>query len=170
MGRQSIARPYEVNMQRRFLVGAILFAFGLVGAAQAKPNFTGDWKLNPDKSDFGPMPPPSSMSAKIDHADPDLKVSTQQSGAQGDMSFDAKYTTDGKESTNSMGPIEAKSTVNWEGNDLAINTKVDANGMQLAIKGKWAMSEDGKTMTQTAHFTSPQGEFDMKLVFDKQAK
>jgi hypothetical protein len=158
-------------MQRRFiLTAACTLALGLAAAAQAKPNFSGDWKLNVDKSDFGPMPPPTTMTLKIDHADPSLKVATAAATAQGEMNYDAKYTTDGKESTNSMGPMEAKSTMIWDGDDLAVTTKLDAGGTEIAVKGKWALSADGKTITQTAHVTSPQGEIDMKYVFDKQTK
>lgn len=158
-------------MHRRwFMAAAFTLVLGLAGAAQGKPNFSGDWKVNLDKSDFGPMPPPTSITLKVDHADPDLKVNTTQSGAQGDMTVDAKYTTDGKESTNTIGPMEAKSTAAWEGDDLNINTKLDANGTEVTIKGKWSLSADGKTLTQTAHITSPQGEFDIKYVYDKQTK
>jgi hypothetical protein len=86
------------------------------------------------------------------------------------MSYEAKYTTDGKECTNTMGPLEAKTTINWEGEDLAVVTKLEANGMQIGIKGKWSVSADGKTLTQNSHITSAQGEFDIKQVFDKQGK
>ncbi len=159
-------------MQRRFFMTAICtLALGLAAGAQAKPNFSGDWKLNVDKSDFGPMPAPTSMTAKIDHADPNLKVATAVSSPQqGDASYDSKYTTDGKESANSMGPMETKSTVTWDGDDLAVITKLDAGGTEISIKSKWNLSADGKTMTQTAHVTSPQGEIDLKYVFDKQTK
>jgi hypothetical protein len=156
-------------MQRRwFLLFAAALALGV--SANAKPNFTGDWKLNADKSDFGPMPPPSAMAIKIDHDDPNLKVATTQSGAQGDVSYEAKYTTDGKESTNSMGPMEAKSTVNWDGDALLFSTKLEAGEMKFDAKGKWMLSEDGKTLTQTIHITSAQGEFDIKQILEKQAK
>jgi hypothetical protein len=29
--------------------------------AQAKPNFSGEWTMAPEKSDFGPMTPPAKM-------------------------------------------------------------------------------------------------------------
>ncbi len=145
-----------------------MLLLAMAALAQAKPNFTGDWKLNSEKSDFGPMPPPDSMSLKIDHEDPNLKVATTQSGAQGEMSYEAKYTTDGKESTNTIGPMEAKSIANWEGDNLLINTKLAGNGMDLELKSKWTLSEDGKHLTNTVHIVSPQGEFDLSYVFDKQ--
>lgn len=158
-------------MQRRlFLAASCALFIGLAGMAQAKPNFSGTYKLNVDKSDFGPLPPPTSITLNIDHADPDLKVSTSSSGPQGDQNYDMKYTTDGKESTNKVGPMEAKSTCTWDGDDLAVNTNLDANGMQIGIKGKWSLSSDGKTLTQNAHINSPQGEVDIKYIFDKQEK
>ena len=58
------------NMSRR----ANLYAgFGLYvltgllvsGQAQAKPNFTGEWKLDTSKSDFGPMPAPSKRTGRV---------------------------------------------------------------------------------------------------------
>jgi hypothetical protein len=54
---------------RLFSLALLTLALGLV-QAQAKTDFSGTWKLNAGKSDFGPMPPPDSMTEKITHADP----------------------------------------------------------------------------------------------------
>ena len=80
-----------VHMNRRVALYLTLPAMMLLaaGLAIAKPNFTGDWKLDADKSNFGPMPPPTSMSLDIDHTDPNLKIVTKQSGAQGDLEYEA---------------------------------------------------------------------------------
>lgn len=159
-------------MQRRSVVTAALtLALSLAGAAGAAPNFSGNWKLNIDKSDLGPMPPPTSLTVKVDHADPNLKYAVSQTGGpQGDQEYELKYTTDGKECTNTVGPMEAKSVATWAGDDLAINTKMELNGMQIGIKAKWLLSADGSTLTQTSHVTTPQGEFDVKQVFEKQTR
>jgi hypothetical protein len=155
-------------MQKRWILATALTLLVLLAAvAQAKPNFSGEWKLNPDKSDFGPMPPPDSMTLKIAHDEPSLQVNTTQTGAQGELSYEAKYTTDGKESTNTIGPMEAKSTANWEGENLLINTKLAGNGMDVTLKSKWTLSEDGKHLTNAVHVVSPQGELDLSYVFDK---
>jgi hypothetical protein len=147
------------------------FAFGM-GQAQAKPNFTGDWKLNVEKSNFGPMPGPDKMTMKVDHKEPELSVHTAQSGAQGDMENDVKYTTDGKETKNTLntpgGQVDAKSTAVWEGDSLLITTKVEANGQEIVIKSTYTLSEDGKTMTNVAKIATPQGELEMTYVMNKQ--
>lgn len=143
------------------------FAFG-AAQAQAKPNFSGTWKLNNDKSEFGPMPAPEKMVMTITHAEPNLNVKTAQSGGQGDMEYEAKYVTDGTETTNTIGPMEAKSTCKWDGDALKIVTKLNLGGSDVVIDGKWVLSEDGKTIVNSAHVTTPQGELDIKYVLDKQ--
>jgi hypothetical protein len=157
-------------MQKRWFLTAFALLVVVAGAVQAKPNFSGDWKLNVEKSDFGPMPPPTTLTMKVDHTDPEVKVTTAMSGAQGDMTVDATYNTEGKETTNQFGPMQSKSTANWEGDDLVVNTKLDANGTEITIKGKWTLSADGKTLTQASHINSPQGDLDLKYVLEKQTK
>jgi hypothetical protein len=158
------------RMIRLFSLALLMGAFAIV-PAQAKTDFSGTWKINPSKSDFGPMPAPDGITEKIAHHDPELKASIASSGGpQGDMSYDLTYTTDGKECTNSIGGNEFKSTVKWDGNDLAVDTKGSFSGNDFTAKDRWTLSEDGKTLTVTQHFSSAMGEANMKLVFDKQDK
>jgi hypothetical protein len=155
-------------MTRRFLICVLgLAVFAVSAVAQGKPNFSGDWKLNVSKSDFGPMPPPSSSTAKVAHAEPEMKVQVKQVGDQGEMEFDATYSTDGKETANTFGPMQAKSTAAWEGEVLVVTTKFEANGMDIKLVQKWSLADEGKTMKQATRITSPQGEFDMVSVYDK---
>jgi hypothetical protein len=148
------------------LVMAVLLL--AVAPALAKPDFSGEWKMNAEKSDFGPMPPPEKMVQKVDHKDPKLAVVSSQTGAQGELTLDQKYTTDGKESLNKFRDNDLKTVVTWDGDSLVFNSKVNFNGNDVGIDDKWALSEDGKVLTVTRHVTAPQGEFDAKIVLDKQ--
>jgi hypothetical protein len=149
-----------------FSLALLALAFGLL--AQAKTDFTGTWKVNPGKSDFGPMPPPDNIVEKIAHADPNLKVNIAQTGGSGDMTYDQAYTTDGKECVNKVADNEFKTTLKWDGDDLAADTKGSFDGNEFTAKDRWTISEGGKTMTIQRHIVTAMGEFDMKLVFDKQ--
>lgn len=156
-------------MRRRAILACLLtVSFAAACAAQSKPNFSGTWKLNTSKSDFGMIPGPDSRTDVIDHAEPNVKITTSQAGPQGKMEASLTYTTDGKEASNKMGPRDVKSIVGWEGNSLVVTSKLNFNEQEVTIKASWSLSEDGKTMTQNVHLAAQMGETDQKLVFEKQ--
>ena len=147
----------------------ILAAFALAALpVLAKPNFSGDWKLNVAKSSFGQMPSPSSMTSKITHEDPKLTSHVKQSGEMGEMEFDASYTTDGKECSNDMFGNPVKSTLKWDGDTLLIDAKGKFGDNDFTIEDKWTLSDDGKRLTIVRLFKSSMGEGEQKLVFEKQ--
>ncbi len=150
------------------IASSIALLAATAGLAQAKPDFSGTWKLNVDKSDFGPLPPPTSRVDVIQHAEPSLTDSVTADTPQGKQNFTSTYTTDGKEVTNKNGPREIKSTMTWEAFNLVVNSKLSFNDNEVTIKSVWSLSADGKTLTQTAHIASPMGEADQKWIFEKQ--
>lgn len=152
---------------RLFLLALLTLALGLL-QAQAKTDFSGTWKINAGKSDFGPAPAPDSLVMKIAHEDPSLKASVVQTGGSGDMNYDMVYTTDGKECVNHPGGNEFKSTLKWEGDDLTIDIKGSFSGTDFTAKDRYTLSDGGKTLTVQRHASTAMGDFDMKLVLDKQ--
>jgi len=145
-----------------------ILLFGALSMAQAKPNFSGEWKFDAEKSNFGPMPTPSIFTRKITQNDPKLHVVTTQSGPQGERTSEAEYSTDGTEVVNKTRGAEAKSTAAWEGEALNITTKIDVEGNSIVLKEKWTLSGDGKLLTTALHATTPQGEFEITIVMNKQ--
>jgi len=133
------------------------------------PDFSGSWKMDADKSDFGAMPPPTSMTRKIDHKDPALSVDEARSGANGDMTMTFKYSTDGKETTNSLMGNDVKSTAAWDGKTLVITTNANFGGTDIKLIDKWSLSDDGKMLTDKMNITgTPQGDLQMTFVLVKQ--
>jgi len=137
--------------------------------ALAKPNFSGDWKLNNSKSTFGEMPAPLSMSSKITHDDPKVTTAIKLVGDQGEFEMSASYMTDGKQSTNQgMGGSATTSTAKWDGDTLSIDTKGKFGENEFTLQDKWNLSADGKVLTMQRTFKSSMREGEQKLVFDKQ--
>jgi hypothetical protein len=147
------------------LLIAVLASFAV---AADKPNFSGSWKVDNDKSNFGPMPPPSALTRKITHADPAITVDEASSGPQGDLNRTVKYDTSGKETTNDFMGTATKSTSAWDGAKLVITTKADFGGTEIKLVDTWSLSGDGKVFTDVLHIASPQGEFDITYVLNKQ--
>ncbi len=151
-------RPYSVFLS---------LAFGAIAAAA--PNFSGEWKMNAAKSDFGGMPAPESVTRSIKHADPSLEIKTYQKGAAGEVTSELKYSTDGKPATNTVRGMEAKGTARWEGDTLVIESWLTVQSMEIKSKEVWSLSDGGKTLTIRNHVSIPQqGEYDTRLVLEKQ--
>jgi len=148
-----------------FLSIAFLFA---AGAAVAAPNLSGDWKLNLGRSKYGQFPAPSALTRKILQSGESLTMMTTQKGAQGEVTTELKYTTDGKPSVNKLATGDAQGAAHWDGDRLVIESVRDVQGGQAKQKETWTLSDGGKTLTIVTHVTVPQGEFDVTQVLEKQ--
>jgi hypothetical protein len=114
------------------------------------------------------MPAPNSMTGKITHEDPALKVAIKQSSERGDFEYEVSYSTDGKETTNEVRGNPMKSIAKWDADVLVIDTKASSNGNDFTILDKMSLSPDGKILTLKRHFSSSRGELDQTLVLEKQ--
>jgi hypothetical protein len=146
-----------------------IFLFTLFCATLSAANFSGEWKLNPAKSDFGPAPAPEMMTRSIKQTLPAVEISTHQKGAAGESTTELKYTLDGKESVNKLPTGESKGTAKLDGDRMVIESTREFQGMSITGKETWSLSEGGKVLTILNHISVPaQGEIELKLVFDKQ--
>lgn len=147
---------------------AILLLLGCSAAIAAdKPNFSGTWKLNADKSDFGPMPKPERVDFVLLHKDPELNVKSTALTQAGEVTNEVKILTDGTEFTNDLHGQQIKGTAKWEGKTLVVTQKASVQGTEIVVTQKWTMSEDGKSLTQEVSISGPQGELKQKAVLDK---
>jgi hypothetical protein len=148
---------------------ALALVLGAIGQVSAKPNFTGEWKMNPDKSNFAPLPAPDKLVRRINHSGSRLKITTTQAGQQREIVTDLAYTTDGAECKNAIRGEEFSGTARWDGDTLVIESKREVQGMEIVQKERWALAGDGQTLTIVNHVHTPQGGFDITIVLEKQA-
>lgn len=151
-------------------VAATAGSAGMIHTGSAQPNFSGVWKLNIPKSNFGQIPPPASQVNTIDENGTTIKIaSDQKGGAMGDSNMVSTVDTTGTETKNAgMGGIEVTSVAHWEGVALVIDSKMNFQGNDMKIKDSYTLSGDGKTLTEVAHVESGMGNFDLTSVYDKQ--
>jgi hypothetical protein len=154
---------------RAALMIAASFCFcSSIIAAQTKPDFSGVWKMNREKSKFPAMFPAMEnirdIVSKIEHKEPNVSIFTTITGVDGDQTFEAKYTTDGKETNVKLPFVSVKATAKWEGDALAVEGKAE----EYNVRGKYTLSADGKTLTIASHVSTPNGDVDGIAVFEKQ--
>lgn len=130
----------------RPILAAALLTVGAVAPADAQkhPDFSGTYVLVPAKSDFGPMPAPSSRTDVIDHKDPSLVIKR----TIGDALVTLTLAADGKQYKNTTPQGELTSTLAWLGDQLVVTSTLDTQNGPASIVDTLTLSPDGKTLTQ----------------------
>lgn len=155
-------------VSRQFAAAALAALWLMAGAAWAAPDFTGNWKLNASKSDFGQMPAPDRWDMAIEHKEPALKVTTTMAGQMGERTTTTDYNIGGPETESTRGEWKSKSTAKWQDGTLHIISKISTGNGELTIDEKWTLIENGKALSITSKWISQMGEFEAKRVMDKQ--
>jgi hypothetical protein len=135
-----------------------------------KVDFSGDWKLNKEKSTLGEQ---FSMAPNTIEMSQDKNSLTEVRHAnyQGeDFTFTDKYTLDGKECENPgwMDSIK-KSTASWSDDNKVLNiiTKIAMqDGGEMTITAHYSLDGDNLLIKTTA--SSSYGDMTEKQVYDKQ--
>jgi hypothetical protein len=150
-------------------IAILILASATVALAADKPDFSGNWKMDPAQSDFGGSPPPDALTRQIEQTDRQLILTDQQSSAVGNDRAVRKYTTDAKETTYQWMGNQVKSAAHWEGNTIVIVGKVDASGTEILVNSTLSLSADGRTLIENDKLTAGGSEIGaFKIVFAKQ--
>jgi hypothetical protein len=154
-------RP-QIATARRIAAG---FCFLTAAIAADKPNLSGTWKMNVAKSETGSSEIKSRVD-KIDHQDPQLKITTTQDDENGENSVVRDYVTDGRQMTHTILGGERKSSARWDGNVLVIETKVTEGG--YTIRDRWTLADDKRSIRIDRDFSGNQGGTTRHIVLEKQ--
>ena len=131
------------TLTKLFLYFGLLLLFGsTVLSAQTKPDFTGAWKLNVEKSVLGGAPIARLM-VQIDHKDPVFKYIAKGTAGGQDFEETESITTDNKPGRDAQGAV---ATAHWEGATL-VSDAIGADGNPL-YEVRFTLSEDGKIATR----------------------
>ncbi|MBS1830336.1 MAG: hypothetical protein JST93_33850 [Acidobacteria bacterium] len=116
-------------------------------AAGERPDFSGEWKIDPEASKTAPLPAPRTQTLTVVHRDPEMSVA--QRTATG-LPRDYKYKTDGAKTENlSPHGVKLESKAEWSGGQLIIRTGMSASGLAARMEERWSLSGDKKTLTVT---------------------
>jgi hypothetical protein len=139
--------------------------------AQTKPNFTGTWKMNLEKSkssDGKPLTYYSEFTHEIEHQEPKLRIKETIKSAEGTRTVVWNVTTDGKEYDTKVGASPAKVSAQWDGERLVQRIKWNADEGELQVTRKSALSTDGRTITADWELTAANGQVRATEVWEKQ--
>jgi len=110
-------------------------------------NFSGTWKADLAKTRLiGGYP--KEIVVRIDHAEPMISVDmlfTPVEGAPHRIEF--KGGTNGEEVENVVLGARWRSTIQWVGSELLIESRVSQQGRNFHFRDFWFLSDDGKVLT-----------------------
>ena len=130
-------------------------------------NFTGFWKLNAEKSDFGVMGQPDHLTFNIKHEGINFEFEQHVINQTGERKMTFKYTTDGKKCSNTLEGVEFLTVCTWKENVLIAETDVEMQGTPVKVINEYSLSEDKKLLTIKLVYSGPMGDMEASYVFDK---
>ncbi len=141
--------------------------------AQSKPNLTGKWVFNAQKSSLK-MPAPASMTLQIEQKDPQVRFARTQ--VYGDQSFNWELETvaDGqKEIVQKTPQYTANVRVYWEGSSLVLVQQITASdGTKATDVVTYSVVEDGRLLQALERQTTvgAKGSITNKWVYERQVQ
>jgi hypothetical protein len=142
---------------------------------KSRPDFSGTWRIDRSKSDFGEFTdrPLSKADATlvVEHKDPELKVRRTLSLNGQEEVKEFTYYTDERGETNqaTIGVGEVKSKTKWDGDRVVseahITRRSQTGPYELDVVQKWQVSSDGKMLTNTTTISNQMGAQQVKLVY-----
>jgi len=163
---------------KALLLPLCLFASAAAAGDDRKkthPDFSGAWRIDRSKSDYGewsdkPLAKADSTLA-VEHRDPELKIRRTLSLNGQEEVRDYAYFTDERGETNQamLGVGEVKSKTRWDGDKVVSEAQIKRRGQSgpytLNVTQKWQVSSDGKTLTNTTNISNETDAQQLKLVY-----
>ena len=137
---------------KHLLVTTCLFALSSFAATATgqKPDFSGTWKLDADRSRFDAIKAPKGFTMKIVHQDPKMHVLIHE---RANDEFDV--TTDGAEHAVTINGAPATASALWD-DDTHLLLTVKQNG--VTTTRRLHLGDKGKMMTSVLSITDDKGE------------
>jgi hypothetical protein len=139
------------------MLGRILLVIALLSTvvpttrAQGHPDFSGTWKLNLDKSDYGDLQGPETRIDVIEQHDGHISERVTAVGRHRKQQYTLLFATDGSETAlppeTKMGSVTILSvSAKWQGETLFVTQKLRFQGAPLVATNAYMLSGDGKTL------------------------
>jgi hypothetical protein len=133
----------------------------------SKPNFTGHWNLNREKSKLQ-IPPPTSSLFDIEHSDPKFRLQRTLVFGEQSNTITLDLTIDGQEHVHEIGGAKARIRLSWDGDTLVGDMKVAANDDEGTNVVSYSLENGGQTLVANESFRSSKQSYDNIWVLDKQ--
>jgi hypothetical protein len=146
----------------------LLLLLASLVATVTTPDFSGAWRLDLSRSDFGELPAPQSMTTRVDHREPLIQVASSVTTIHGTSNTSYTYRTDGSPQTNTVRGTVVISKAKWSKALLVVEVTARTRSGELRFTDKWELSEDRKTLIISRTMESSQGPASQRYVYERE--
>lgn len=133
----------------------------------SKPDFTGTWKFNAERSSLQ-IPAPDSTTFMVEHREPHFRMSrTHVVGGSSDT-FSIELVTDGSEVVQDRGDLQICARLYWEGETLVFESILTRDEGQATNVVRYSLAEHGETFVAEERFSSERQSYENLWVLDRQ--
>lgn len=114
----------------RLFVMVFVLAFGLFAQKSNKPDFSGTWQLDLQRTRFGEVPQPKHLVLQIEHREPEIQILMTTTTDDGDTRETLKLTTDGKQYAHTVQGRACMASAQWywwQGRRLVVEVNCAGN-------------------------------------------
>jgi hypothetical protein len=147
-------------------VTVLIASFSITCFAADTPDFSGEWKLDLAKSDYRGLPTPERFIRRIEHAEPEFKITDQESANGKESQSTVSFKTDGHPVSKVINGTPVIVNATWDRESLVITSDVTNAGLKL--RDRMSLSSDRQELKSEVALTSAQGEIELSLVFERQ--
>jgi hypothetical protein len=151
-------------------VACLAVALSALGqqAPEPKPDFSGTWQLDLERSSLQIRSPDASTFV-IDHDDPHWHL--ERTHVWGDRSdtLTLELTTDGELRAETIEGWEVRSRMHWEEETLVFNTKMSRGEQRTRVVVRYRLEDEGATFIAEEHLDRGQESHDNYWVFSRAA-
>jgi len=144
----------------------LLMTATLWAAEGTKPDFSGTWIFNHEKSRLESDPPTKSVFV-IEHQDPNFKLTRTHTRGERSNTLTIEVTTDGKEQYRKEGDWEAWTRMTWMGEELVLDMKMAFRGEEGTNVVHYRLADEGKTFIAAEWYHMQRKQHHNLWVFDR---
>ena len=147
----------------------LLFTNALAVGEDPKPDFSGTWRLNREKSRLETtVPNQSELTFVIEHKDPRFKMTRTLTLSERSDTLSWEATTDGREHHRKDGEFESWMRMTWMGDELILKSRLKRHGEQGTNEAHYRLANEGKTLIAAEWYHMPSSQHHNYWVFDKE--
>jgi hypothetical protein len=125
---------------------AVVLALALFAQKSNKPDFSGTWQLDVQRTRFGEVPQPKSLVIQIEHHEPQIRILTVTTTEKGEARETLDLITDGKEhaqTTQGQPCVASARWDQWTGTHMVIEESCAGN----LVSRRFTLGTKGRILT-----------------------